>query len=118
MTTAVERRTAAGVDSWWVGGQALIDDRPATAADLWIGADGTWRAEVATFTLANQVEVYFESTRGGHFYGPAFVERSRADSDPLTMRTALIGVGPLLVVAPDQVAELPADEVIDVQEVE
>lgn len=121
MTAAVELRTATAIDSWRIPGRGSMDDGLATAGVLWIRADGTWGAEVSMFTLGNQVDLLFESNQGGHFCGPAFVERSRVDSNVFAMRTVLTGVGPLLIVAPGRtgdLAELAAQEVIEAEEVE
>ena len=104
---------------WRLAGRARIDDRPSAGAYLTIRADGTWFARVSTFTLGDVIDLYFEASGGGHFCGPAFVGRSHADSDPLTMQTELLGHGPLLVVDPrTAAAELPGEEVVDAEVVE
>ena len=102
---------------WALRGQATIDGRPPSPAALRVNPDGTWTAEVYTFTFAGELDLFFVSEQGGHFCGPTFVERSRADSHPIRAITELRGTGPLLVVAPAR-AELPADEVIDAEVVE
>lgn len=115
MTTALEVAPHAPStgDGWRVHGHARIDERLGAPCVLVVRADGTWSAEVATFTLAGTVDLFLVSTEGGHFCGPADVERSRADSHPFAMRTVLRGSGPLLVVAPGTVQpELPSAEVI------
>lgn len=89
------RQTSEG---WRIRGFAQIDDRPATACVLTIRPDGTWSALVGTFTFASQVDLLVTSADGGQFCGPAFVERSRADTGG-GLGTELQGVGPLLVVA-------------------
>lgn len=118
MTAAIEAATK--VDTWRLRGRGAIDDRPPAPCVLRINADGTWSAEIATFTFAGDVDLLVETEAGGHFCGPAFVERSRADSDPLTMRTVLTGTGPLLMVAPGHAgsAVLPTQEILDAEEVE
>lgn len=103
-------------EGWQVIGRAQIDERPPVAASLTICADGYWSAEVATFTLAGQVDLMFFADAGGHFCGPAFVERSKATTDhgPLQMGTLLTGNGPLLVVNPaDALPELPSAEMVE-----
>lgn len=118
MTAALE--VATKVDGWRINGLARIDDRPATPCTLLIRADGTWSAGIAQFTFADTVDLLFESDAGGHFCGPAFVDGSRVDTDPLGMRTALTGTGSLLVVAPNQTGslELTDAEILDVEVVE
>lgn len=104
---------------WWLNGTAKIDYRDAVSAALVIRSDGTWAAEVAIFTLAGEVELYFDSDAGGQFCGPAFVGRSRAGTYPFRMVTELIGTGPLLVVAPHQVqVALPDAEMMEGEVVE
>lgn len=100
--------------TWWLRGWAQIDERPPSPCTLGIASDGTWTAEVATFTLAGELDLLFTSSEGGQFCGPATVARSRADSYPLAMVTDLVGAGPLLVVAVDQQhLELPAGDMVD-----
>lgn len=102
------------VDGWRVYGRAAIDNRPPARCSLFIGADGGWHANLSTFTFADTVDLFFIADAGGHFCGPAFVERSRADTDPFSATTVLTGRGPLLVVAPDQARELvPAEEILN-----
>jgi len=102
---------------WRITGRAQIDERPPVSCALTICADGTWSATLATFTIAGQVDLFLVSDEGGHFCGPASVERSRADSYPFAMQTDLAGVGPLLVVAPE--SALPdLDEMLDAEVVE
>lgn len=112
MTTALERTEhARAVDGWRIYGRAAIDNRPPARCSLFIGADGKWSADLSTFTFADTVDLFFVADAGGHFCGPAFVERSRAD--PFSATTTLTGVGPLLVVDPSDVKpELPGDEEI------
>lgn len=100
MTELARRDHAPGpVDAWRLSGSARIDDRPARPCTLTIGADGSWTATVSQFTLAGTVDLFFESSTGGQFCGPAFVVRSGASTDT-GMGTALAGVGPLLVAKP------------------
>jgi hypothetical protein len=111
--------TSDQMSSWRLAGKAAIDKRPPVRCDLVLRADGTWAAEIATFTLANQVDLYFTAAAGGEFCGPAFVGYSRADSAPFAMRTELIGMGPLLVVDPSTMpAVLPAADMLDAEVVE
>jgi hypothetical protein len=99
---------------WTVRGRARIDDRPPVSCELTIRADGTWSAQVATFTFAGEVDLFLVSTDGGHFCGPAAVASSRADSGAgLSMRTALDGIGPLMVATPQKAPELPDAEMVD-----
>lgn len=88
--------------AWHLRGRGRIDDRPAMHCTLTIRSDGSWSAEIAQFTLANDVDLFFEAVDGGgHFCGPAFVKVSRADTHSgLRMGTVLTGTGPLLVVKP------------------
>lgn len=95
------------MNEWCVNGQAKIDERRPVPCVLVVRSDGTWSAEVATFTLAGNVDLFLISDSGGHFCGPAEVARSRADTDPLRAFTELVGSGPLLVVAPQTAPELP-----------
>ena len=105
-------------EGWAIRGQAQIDERPAAPCVLIIRLDGTWSAEVATFTLAGEVDLLFVSSEGGQFCGPAAVMRSRADSG-LAMQTELLGVGPLLVVAPSMgQPELEDEEMLEGEVVE
>lgn len=113
MTTALERADVV-TDGWRLYGRATIDDRRPVRCSLVVAADGTWRADLATFTFADTVDLFFIADAGGHFCGPAFVEHSRADSAPLQASTALTGTGPLLVVAPEQVRpELAGEAILD-----
>lgn len=106
-------------NAWRIYGRATIDDRPAVSCTLTVNPDGTWAAEIATFTLAGQVDLMMEAREGGHFCGPAFVGYSRADSAPFKMRTELIGCGPLLVVDPSTVqGALPDAKMVDAEVVE
>lgn len=94
---------------WRIPGLGTIDERPPVSCTLTINPDGTWAAEIATFTLAGQVDLMLQTREGGQFCGPAFVGHSRADSGPFAMRTELVGNGPLLVVDPrTALGELPA----------
>jgi len=86
--------------AWTIYGRAAIDGRGPVGCVLTIRTDGVWSAEVSTFTLADTVDLLFASDSGGRFCGPAFVARSRVDSDPLRAVTELTCTGPLLVIAP------------------
>lgn len=103
----------AEVDGWRIAGLATIGDRPPARAVLVIRANGQWAADVAQFTFAGDLDLFFQSEAGGHFCGPATVARSRADSQPFATSTHLIGTGPLLVVAPSEVPELPDGTMVD-----
>lgn len=116
MTDLAVTRTA--VITWYVRGQAQIDERPPAPCTLSIGSDGNWTAEVAQFTLAGELDLLFTSSVGGRFCGPASVARSGADSYPFAMVTELTGTGPLLVVAADQHPALPAADMVDGEVVE
>lgn len=115
MTSALELVTPAPTaDDWRLYGRGTIDDRQPVRCSLSIAADGTWRADLSTFTLADTADLFFISDAGGHFCGPVFVERSRADTVPFNASTTLTGTGPLLVVAPEQVRpELLGEEILD-----
>jgi hypothetical protein len=119
MTTELEVRVLTRAPGWTIRGRAQIDERPPTSCALTIRGDGSWSARVATFTLAAEVDLFLISDEGGHFYGPASVASSRADSGyGLAMSTALDGIGPLLVVAPERVPELSDAEMVDAEVVE
>lgn len=119
MTAALElAHTAPKVDGWRIHGRARIDNRPPALCSLLIRADGTWSAELANFTLADTVDLYFDSDAGGQFCGPTFVEHSRADTWPLATQTTLTGIGPLLVVAPGDQPELTDEEILDAEVVD
>jgi hypothetical protein len=116
VTAALELATPAQpVDGWRLFGHASIDTRPPARCSLRIRADGTWSADLATFTLADTVDLYLTTDAGGQFCGPAFVERSRADTEPFSATTTLTGVGPLLVVAPSHRPTLPAEEILEAE---
>lgn len=85
--------------AWQVHGTATIDDRAPVRSRLTIYTDGSWGADVATFTLADTVPYTLTTDEGGQFMGDALVERSRA-ADTGAMGTELAGVAPLLIVAP------------------
>ncbi len=95
------------ISGWVVLGKASIDERPPADCTLTINPNGSWCAELSTFTLAGDVDLIFTSVQGGQFCGPATVLRSRADSDPLRAVTELLGTGPLLIAVPGD-AELEA----------
>lgn len=97
---------------WTLYGRAAVDQRPPSGCALTIRADGSWVAEVATFTLAGNVDLLFTSDAGGRFCGPAFVERSRADTEPtLRGQTGLTAAGPLLVIGPGM-----EEDALDIEE--
>lgn len=110
----------ARVAAWRLTGQAELPHRPEAAARLTIRADGTWSAEVAQFTLLGELDLLFVADDGGHFCGPAFVERSAADdAHGVRMGTWLTGTGPLLVVNPGEaLPELPGEAMVDGEVVE
>lgn len=119
MTTELAPIIAPPETGWRLRGTARIDSRKPVPAVLTIRADGSWFAQVANFTFAGQVDLYFDADAGGHFCGPAFVGSSRADSAPFAMCTDLIGSGPLLVVKPDQIPlALPDAEMVDAEVVD
>lgn len=98
------------IAGWAVYGTAAIDQRPPVGCILTVQSNGSWCAELSTFTLAGDVDLMFVSDAGGHFCGPATVARSRADSEPLRATTELIGAGPLLIAVPGD-AELEGVDV-------
>lgn len=97
------------VAEWRLTGRAQLPHRPEAFAWLTVRADGTWSAEVTEFTLLGELDLLFVADGGGHFCGPAFVERSAAnDTQGVRMGTWLTGTGPLLVVDPgSSLPELP-----------
>lgn len=108
-----------GSAGWRVAGRGRIDDRAPVPCTLVINPDGSWAARIAVFTFAGQVDIFFVADAGGHFCGPAFVNRSGADSAPFNMYTELIGAGPLLIAHPaDASAALPDAETVDAEVVD
>ncbi len=87
------------MSAWQLTGVGIIDGRRA-ACTLTIGPGGSWAADLATFTMAGEVDLLFVSDAGGHFCGPASVVSSRIDSDPFRAATMLYGSGPLMIAAP------------------
>lgn len=86
-------------DGWTLYGRAAIDHRGPASCTLTLHVDGTWSADLATFTLAGTCDLLFTSAAGGRFCGPAHVASSRADTEPLRAVTRLAGAGPLLVMS-------------------
>jgi hypothetical protein len=106
------------VSGWVVFGKASIDERQPADCTLTIHPNGSWCADLSTFTLAGDADLMFTSVQGGQFCGPATVLRSRADSDPLRAVTELLGTGPLLVAVPGDAELGSGTDVLDGEVVE
>jgi len=108
------------IKEWRLSGRTALPHRPPAPAWLTIRADGSWSAEVAQFTLLGELDLLFIADDGGHFCGPAFVERSAAnDAHGVRMGTWLTGTGPLLVVKPsDDLHELLDAAMVDGEVIE